>query len=134
MGKATLLLIGVFSAAVLGTALAAADGPKEIDTALAHAQMAAAATDLNGVHMHLHHVVNCLVGPTGKSFDASAGNPCKDMGNGALNDNASDKSLHSDLEGVLHEAERGLKDRTYSGAKRVARNVAARLKMAAKAK
>jgi len=38
------------------------------------------------VHMHLHHVVNCLVGPTGTGFDATNANPCAKAGNGAIPD------------------------------------------------
>ena len=33
------------------------------------------------VYAHLHHTINCLVGPGGKTFDARALNPCKDLGN-----------------------------------------------------
>ena len=36
--------------------------------------------------MHLHHTLNCLVGPQDKLFDASAGNPCQGQGNGYLPD------------------------------------------------
>jgi hypothetical protein len=38
----------------------------------AHAGMALGAADLKLVHTHLHHVINCLVGPSGKGFDAQA--------------------------------------------------------------
>ena len=41
---------------------------------------------LKTVQMHLHHAVNCLVGPAGKGFDASAGNPCGKAGAGAIPD------------------------------------------------
>ena len=40
------------------------------------------AKDLKMIQMHLHHVLNCLEGKTGKDFDASFGNPCN--GQGAL--------------------------------------------------
>jgi hypothetical protein len=56
----------------------------EMKTAIAHAGYAAKAEALNGVHMHLHHVLNCMVGPQDKLFDAAAGNPCKDQGTGVL--------------------------------------------------
>ena len=56
----------------------------ELKTALAHAGYASKADALPGVHLHLHHVLNCMVGPQDKLFDAAAGNPCKDQGNGAL--------------------------------------------------
>jgi len=135
MDKFVALLIGSLSLTVLGAAFAATpDGSKEVSTALAHAEMAVAAKDLKTVDMHLHHVVNCIVGPKGRGFDASAGDPCKDMGDGALNDSTMDKALHAKLEGVLHEADRGLKDKSYDGAKKVAEAVADRLKAADKAK
>jgi hypothetical protein len=57
---------------------------KELATATQHAGLAAKATDLKGVQMHLHHVINCLVGPSGAGFDASFGNPCNGQGNGAI--------------------------------------------------
>jgi len=56
----------------------------ELKTAMAHAGYAAKADALNGVHLHLHHVLNCMVGPQDKLFDAVAGNPCKDQGTGVV--------------------------------------------------
>jgi uncharacterized membrane protein len=41
---------------------------------------------LQQVTLHLHHVLNCAVGPDGMGFDAAAGNPCKGQGNGFLSD------------------------------------------------
>ena len=57
-----------------------ADGPGAIATAAQHAGLAAAAEDLAGATRHLHHTLNCLVGPDGVGFDAAAGNPCNDAG------------------------------------------------------
>jgi len=54
----------------------------ELKTALTHAGFAAKYDTLKEVTLHLHHVVNCLVGPKDKMFDASAGNPCEGQGNG----------------------------------------------------
>jgi hypothetical protein len=51
-------------------------------TAIKHAEFAVQAKDLKMIQMHLHHVLNCLEGKTGKDFDASFGNPCN--GQGAL--------------------------------------------------
>jgi len=36
--------------------------------------------------MHLHHALNCVVGPAGDGFDAKQMNPCAQSGNGALTD------------------------------------------------
>ncbi len=64
----------------------AADAKAEIITAALHAGFAAMATDLPTAQKHLHHVMNCLIGPGGAEYDASAGNPCKDQGAGAIPD------------------------------------------------
>jgi hypothetical protein len=93
MKKAQWLWTGLLAVVVVlafaGTwafAQAAGNPEAEIKTAIAHAGYAAKADALNGVHLHLHHVLNCVVGPQDKMFDAAAGNPCKDQGNGALPD------------------------------------------------
>lgn len=88
------LSLGLIVAAPLVLALhpvLAADAPKEISTAATHAGLAAGSTDLKMVRTHLHHVVNCLVGPSGSGFDGSVGNPCKDQGDGAIMDAPADK-------------------------------------------
>jgi hypothetical protein len=51
-----------------------------------HAGLAAQAADINGVHMHMHHALNCLVGPQGDGFDAKQMNPCAQSGGGAIPD------------------------------------------------
>jgi hypothetical protein len=65
-----------------GTAASLQD---ELKTAITHAGFAAKYDSLNEVTLHLHHTLNCLVGPNGKMFDASAGNPCQG-GHGILAD------------------------------------------------
>src|SRR5215472_1712485 len=67
-------------------ASAVGDASKEVSTAAQHAEFAAAAKDLKTTQLHLHHVVNCLVGPQGQGFDQSAGNPCDGQGSGAIPD------------------------------------------------
>ncbi|TMI90073.1 MAG: hypothetical protein E6H00_07725 [Bacillati bacterium ANGP1] len=56
----------------------------EIKTAITHAGFASKYDSLNEVTLHLHHVVNCLVGPDDKLFDKAAGNPCQGQGKGVL--------------------------------------------------
>ena len=51
-------------------------------TATKHAEMAVNATSLKEVQVHLHHVLNCLEGKSGKDYNASFGDPCN--GQGAL--------------------------------------------------
>ena len=79
---------------------------KQVATATAHAGMALGASDLKMVHTHLHHVINCLVGPSGDGFDGSAGNPCKEMGHGAI----VEAKGHAGVEGSLHTAVREAKE------------------------
>jgi hypothetical protein len=62
------------------TSAALADGPEAVATAANHAGFAAGQDNIAGAKTHLHHVLNCLVGPEGEGFDASAGNPCGDTG------------------------------------------------------
>ena len=69
-----------------GMALAATNVSKEVQTAIEHAGFASNAKTTNEVHLHLHHVINCLVGPKGEGYDSAAGDPCKGEGGGALND------------------------------------------------
>ncbi|MEO6926027.1 MAG: hypothetical protein ABI129_05095 [Rhodanobacter sp.] len=114
-------------ACALPLAVQAADAnvaaSKQVATATAHAGMALGAADLDMVHTHLHHVVNCLVGTSGNGFDAKAGNPCKDMGQGAIVDAKGDAPTEARLQSALSEAEQGLKattlDEAHADAKKV---------------
>lgn len=67
---------------------AGADASSEVVTAATHAELAAGASDLNTVHAHLHHALNCLVGPGGEGFDSKELNPCAQSGKGAIPDTA----------------------------------------------
>lgn len=117
MSKRILMVFATLvSAITLTTAFAAGDADKQIDTAVLHAQMASATKDIDMVHAHLHHVLNCLVGPAGKQFDASAENPCKDMGNGALTDLAGMPKLRAKLEKAVKIAEKGVNATKFDGA------------------
>lgn len=89
---------------------------KQVATAGAHAGMALGAADLATSHMHLHHVVNCLVGPSGKGFDAKAGDPCKGMGDGAIVDAKGDAAVEARLHTALGQARQGLKATTLDAA------------------
>ena len=107
-------------AAMIGFAAvpAYADEGQEVATAAAHAGMAAASADIKMVHMHLHHVVNCLVGPSGTGFDKAAGNPCDGKGNGALMDNPGDKKAM--LEDALTKANAGIAADDVDASKKLA--------------
>src|SRR5690242_17102724 len=86
---------------------AIADGASETVTAQTHADLAAHAADLSGVHMHLHHTVNCLVGPKGTGFDAKELNPCANAGNGAIPD-TTDAARKKTLNDAVAKAETGI--------------------------
>jgi hypothetical protein len=75
-------------AAIFAATPALADAAQEISIAATHAGLAAKNGMINGVHMHLHHALNCLVGPDGAGFDKSQENPCAKSGTGAIPDEA----------------------------------------------
>jgi len=78
------IVTGILTA--LPASAQAADPAQEAATAGLHAGLAAKAATIEQVHMHLHHTVNCLVGPAGQGFDAKEANPCQKLGNGAIPD------------------------------------------------
>jgi hypothetical protein len=121
MAKHSFLWLPAFllAAALPVTASAAGSGDaasKQAATASAHAGMALGAADLKTAQLHLHHVVNCLVGPSGQGFDAAAGNPCKGMGQGALVDARGNAAAEARLHAALEQAGRGLKAATLDAA------------------
>lgn len=89
---------------------------KQVSTARAHAGMALGAADLKLAHTHLHHVINCLVGPSGKGFDAQEENPCKGLGQGAIVDAKGDAASESGFHAAVAKAEHGVKATTLDGA------------------
>lgn len=101
------------AAAALGFALLSAPAQaepqpgKEIEAAAKHASFAAGAGDIDGVHTHLHHAVNCLVGPEGEGFAPKEMNPCKALGNGAIPD-TEDEMRKESLRAALERANAGL--------------------------
>lgn len=110
------------------------DVSKEISTALDHAQMAMNGQDVKTVHEHMQHVVNCLVGPQGPEFNSQAEDPCKGMGNGAMNDVDSKSDQHKKLDKALTEAKDALKKDSLKGAQGEAKDVIKYLQDAQKAK
>ena len=104
-----------FSSVVAGAALLiawsspafAGDYGKEVSTALDHAGYAATSTTIADAHAHLHHTINCIVGPNGAGFDATAMNPCQGQGDGALAD-TTDAAKKQVLENAVTKAQAGL--------------------------
>lgn len=100
-------IVAVISALFAAPVAVHADGASEIATAAQHAGLAAAATDLRQTHMHLHHVMNCLVGPGDGDFDKSNTNPCAQQGKGAFPD-ATNQDIKTKLQTALSLAADGI--------------------------
>lgn len=105
---------------MLSPLAASAAGQQRIETITAgvHATMARNADTLQSVRGHFHHVINCIVEPENKLFDARAENPCLGMGSsaGALRDEAKTDALKKDLEHALEVADRGLHAKSLEAA------------------
>jgi hypothetical protein len=123
---AKFLVIAV-SVAFLPAAGMAADLKAEISTAGQHAGLAAGGADIATVHMHLHHTVNCIVGPNGAGFDAKELNPCQNQGAGALVD-ATSASTKTSLQTALSQAQAGIASNDLGTAQKDATAAAATLK------
>lgn len=139
MNKLSSLLIGCLSATALTAAMAAgapgagtgmgasaaggANADQEIATALQHAGMSAGSSKLEDVHAHLHHVINCIEGPSGQGYDSSAENPCKGQGTGAINDVANKSKERKELDEAVEDANKGLKENDLKKAQKHAKKV-----------
>ena len=76
-----------YAAPRTGGAMMAADVKKELRTAMFHAsELAQRGDSVATSKLHVQHVINCLEGPTGANFNATAGYPCQGQGNGAIPD------------------------------------------------
>jgi hypothetical protein len=80
------LTVVALAFAVHGTFAAEMGLAAELKTATTHAGFAAKYDTTKEVTMHLHHVINCLVGAGDKMFDKAAGNPCQGQGKGIMPD------------------------------------------------
>jgi hypothetical protein len=126
---APLSLVGLLAVFVT-TSPASAQAPdpaQEAATSGLHAGLAAQAGNIEQVHMHLHHTVNCLVGPKGQGFDAREANPCQKLGNGAIPDTI-DSATKTKLTAALAKAQAGLKSDDLAAAKKAATEAQATLK------
>jgi hypothetical protein len=117
MSMKLVTLVALAGAPLLFAATAfAADLGSEINNAQTHAGLAAAAADINGVHTHMHHALNCLVGPQGDGFDAKAMNPCAQSGGGAIPDEA-DQMKKTKLMAAKADLTKGLAENDIAAAK-----------------
>jgi hypothetical protein len=119
-------VVAVVLTALSATALAA-DPAQEVATAATHAGYAAQAASIEQAHMHLHHTVNCLVGPKGQGFDSKEANPCQKLGDGAITDTA-DAATKGKLTTALAKAEAGLKSDDLAAVKKAASETQSNLK------
>jgi hypothetical protein len=94
------------SVLIAGTALAA-DLGAEITNAQTHANLAAQSGTINAVRMHMHHALNCLVGPQGEGFDEKQMNPCAKVGAGAIPD-STDASQKAKLDAAKTQLVQGI--------------------------
>ena len=116
LGVLALAGTGLFAIGVR-SASADTDVNKEVSTAAQHAGFAGSAKDMKTTQMHLHHVVNCLVGPQGQGFDASFGNPCNGQGSGAIPD-TTDSAKKASLQQALQQTLDGLKQSDMAAAQK----------------
>lgn len=118
--------VGMFALVAAGMGVArAAEVSKEIATARQHAEYAADSSTIEMLHAHLHHTINCLVGPGGDAFDPEALNPCAVLGGGAIPDASAESGQVKKLRSALDLAEAGLKtDELEKGQSLAARTAA----------
>jgi hypothetical protein len=119
-----ILIASLTGGALLFSTAAFADLAGELTTAQTHAGLAAKATDINMVHMHLHHALNCLVGPGGTGFDTGNANPCASAGKGILVD-SSDAAQKAKLQTAVADANRGIAATDLATAQAAATSTAA---------
>ena len=121
-----LSIAAFFGASVLitGAALAAVSLPAEISNARTHANNAANAPTIEAIHTHMHHAINCLVGPKGDGYDASQMNPCANAGNGAIPDQT-DAAKKAKLESAKAALMKGLGENDIKAAQDTAKTAVA---------
>lgn len=120
-------LFAALGLSLMPAAARAANTHTEIVRAATHAGFASKADTLKMVHTHLHHTLNCLVGPKGRAFDRKALNPCAGIGNGAIPD-ATGAAERKALRAAVREARRGLKSHNLKASQKIAAKTASMLK------
>jgi hypothetical protein len=121
------IFMALFVVLTLALSAYAVNAAKEAATAADHAGFAAKATTIQQVHMHLHHALNCLVGPKGEGFDLSAENPCASLGSGAIPDDTSASAEYS-LRSAVKDLTAGLASNDLATAQKDAAQAEAELK------
>lgn len=113
------VILTAFALAAPG--IATADGPQAVATAAQHAGIAASQDQLAMAQRHLHHTLNCLVGPDGEGFDEDAGNPCANAG-GAI-PQTGDTEMKAKLEKLAMQVSKALDGDDLAATKAVATDV-----------
>lgn len=125
--------VALGSALSLTAVAAPGHANKEIATAIIHANVASKVDSLSGVHLHLHHVLNCVLGPHSKQYSAAAEKlsayKCVGLGDGALPDSR-DPAVRRDLQQVAKHADGGIQATQFNAAHEAAVVVLAELKRA----
>ena len=116
----------VVSVGSLVPQVAAADAQQAIGIAAQHAGLASDAGNINTVHLHLHHVLNCLVGPGGDGFDAMPGNPCAMAGGAIPQENNAE--MKTKLLNVAASVRAGIGESDMADAKKIATDAQSDLK------
>lgn len=107
------LLVPVATVAVAATVPTSATTARQgVSNAKIHASVAARIDTLSGVHLHLHHVLNCLVGPHGKLYSAKAealsAYHCDQIPDGAADDPHASAKVRKLANAAVHEALAGI--------------------------
>jgi hypothetical protein len=113
-----LAAVAVASLGSLVPQTASADAQQAIGIAAQHAGLAAGAGNINLVHTHMHHVLNCLVGPGGDGFDAMPGNPCGMAGGAIPQENNAE--MKTKLLNVAAQIRAGIGNNDMGEAKKIA--------------
>lgn len=122
-----ILISAAVAVLMTSAAYAAADVKGEIATAEEHVGYSAVAKTIEEAHMHLHHAVNCIVGPKGAGFDATQINPCAGRGNGAMPD-STDAGVKQKLQAAADAAQKGLATNDLKAAQAAAAQTVSMLK------
>ncbi len=112
---------------VLPIAANATTVSSEIAVAAKHAGLSAESTTLWVAHMHLHHTLNCLVGPAGLGFSSKYFNPCAHLGHGAIPDSKNSKSA-LELKRIAAQVRMALNNSRLQSVKNDALRIEAELK------
>jgi hypothetical protein len=108
-GAIMIVCMLVYAVPQSGAAMTVGDVKKELQTAIFHAtELAQRGGAVAASKLHLQHVINCLEGPTGSNFKASAGYPCEGQGEGIIPD------LKAAVAAKVQEADQALREATVA--------------------